>query len=89
MNEKLWHRNDDWIGSEIDDAFVMVNIDTGKYVALNRTANVVWQNLAEPTSQPTIERAMCAAFDVSTDDCHNAVTRLLGQMRDLQLASPV
>ena len=38
MSEPLWARSDDWVGSEIDDSFVMVNIDSGKYVALNATA---------------------------------------------------
>jgi len=42
MGDRRWARSDDWVGSEIEDSFVMVNIDSGKYVALNPTATAVW-----------------------------------------------
>lgn len=89
MSEPLWKRSDDWVGSEIEDAFVMVNIDTGKYVALNPTATAVWEAMESPVDQPAIERALCDAYAVSPEDCHRSVTALLGQMRDLQLASQI
>jgi molybdopterin biosynthesis enzyme len=87
MGEPLWKRSDDWVGSEIEDAFVMVNIDSGKYVALNLTATTVWDVIAAPVDQPAIERAMCEAYAVSSEDCHRSVTALLAQMQELQLAS--
>ncbi len=87
MSGQLWARSDDWVGSEIEDSFVMVNIDTGKYVALNTTATVVWDTLASPAHQPAIERAMCEAFAVSPEDCHRSITALLGQMQELQLVN--
>lgn len=87
MSGQFWTRSEDWVGSEIEDSFVMVNIDSGKYVALNRTATAVWEALASPVDQATIERAMCEAFVVSPEDCHRSVTALLGQMQDLQLVN--
>lgn len=87
MSEPLWKRSDDWVGSEIEDAFVMVNIDNGKYVALNLTATAVWEAMATPVDQPTIERTLCNAYSVAADDCHRSVTALLKQMQELQLAS--
>ena len=86
MNTTLWQRNEDWVGSEIDDAFVMVNVETGKYVALNQTASAVWQALEHPVDQPAIERALCERFDVTPDECRRAVEGLLAQMRELRLA---
>ncbi|MFM5895033.1 MAG: PqqD family protein, partial [Novosphingobium sp.] len=70
-----------------EDAFVMVNIDSGKYVALNPTATAVWEAMESPVDQPAIERALCAAYSVSADDCSRSVTALLTQMQDLQLVS--
>lgn len=67
----------------------MVNIDTGKYIALNATATAVWDALEAPVDQVAIERALCEAFEVSPEDCHGPVAALLGQMRDLQLVSPL
>lgn len=89
MGDQLWARSDDWVGSEIEDSFVMVNIDSGKYVALNATATAVWETLASPSDQAAIERALCDTFEVSPDDCHSSVSALLGQMHDLQLLSQV
>lgn len=87
MSEPLWKRSDDWVGSEIEDAFVMVNIDSGKYVALNLTATTVWEAMETPVDQPAIERALSAAYSVAPEDCHRSVTALLAQMQELQLAS--
>jgi hypothetical protein len=87
MSEPLWERSDDWVGSEIEDSFVMVNIETGKYVALNQTANAIWDAMETPVDQPTIERALCDAYPVSPEDCHRSVTAMLVQMQDLQLAN--
>jgi Coenzyme PQQ synthesis protein D (PqqD) len=87
MTDQLWKRSDDWVGSEIEDSFVMVNIDSGKYVALNLTATTVWDALETPADQPSIERALCEAYSVSPEDCHRSVTALLAKMQDLQLVS--
>jgi hypothetical protein len=89
MGGQLWARSDDWVGSEIEDSFVMVNIDTGKYVALNATATAVWEALETPADQSAIERSLCATFEVSPEDCHRSVGALLGQMHDLKLVSPL
>ncbi len=89
MGDRIWARSDDWVGSEIEDSFVMVNIDSGKYVALNPTATAVWEALASPSDQTAIERALCESFEVSPEDCHRSVSALLGQMHDLQLVSQV
>lgn len=88
MSEDIWQRSDNWVGSEIEDSFVMINIDTGKYVALNRTASAVWDALDQPRTQGEIEHRLEAAFEVSADQCHQAVSRLLGELRELELAAP-
>lgn len=88
MNDGIWARSDDWVGSEIEDSFVMVNIDSGKYVALNSTAAAVWNALKNPSDQTAIERALCETFEVSPEDCHRSVSALLGQMHELALVSP-
>ena len=87
MGQPLWNRSDDWVGSEIEDSFVMVNIDSGKYVAFNLTATAVWEAMESPVDQAAIERSVCAAYAVSPEDCRRSVAALLAQMQELQLAS--
>lgn len=88
MSDEIWQRDDNWVGSEIDDQFVMVNIDTGTYVALNASANDVWQLLEQPRSKAEIEQGLQARYAVDPATCAASVSRVLDQMRELQLAAP-
>lgn len=85
----MWQRDDNWVGSEIEDSFVMVNIDTGKYVSLNSTASAVWDALEEPRTQGEIEAELRQRYAVEAAACNASVTRLLEQMREMQLAVPL
>ena len=86
MSDKKWTRNEDWVGSAIEDSFVMVNIGNGSYVALNETARAIWDVIETPRSQAEIEASLTAQFDVTPDACTAAVTRTLAEMEVQQLA---
>lgn len=86
MTEVKWTRNDDWVGSAIEDSFVMVNIGSGSYVSLNETARAIWDALDTPRTQAEIEASLSAQFDVAPDACAAAVTRTLAEMEVQQLA---
>ena len=85
MSETIWQRDDNWVGSEIEDSFVMVNIDSGVYVALNRTAYAVWQALEAPATESEIASKLIDRFEVSPEECKAAVLRLSQKMQDLKL----
>ncbi len=89
MTETLWQRTDQWVGTEVEDSFVMINLETGTYLTLNATANAVWDVLETPQTQDAVEAALLDRFDVVPADCTTAVTSLLAKMRDMKLASPV
>lgn len=82
-----WQRSDDWVGSEIDDSFVMVNIDSGNYVALNVTANAVWQALETPSSEDELVDKLTGQFSIDADQCRASVNTLLGKMQEMALVS--
>lgn len=82
-----WQRSDDWVGSEIDDSFVMVNIDSGNYVALNVTANAVWQALETPSSEDELVDRLTGQFAIDADQCRASVNTLLGKMQEMALVS--
>ena len=84
-----WQRSDDWIGSEIDDSFVMVNIESGNYVALNITANAVWQALETPSTEDDLVERLTGDFDVDAGQCRASVTQLLGKMSEMALVRQV
>lgn len=89
MTETRWQRTAEWVGTEVEDSFVMINLETGTYLTLNATANAVWDALEAPQTQRAVEASLRDRFDVSAADCTTAVTRLLTKMRDMKLAAPV
>ena len=89
MSDIKWQRDDNWVGSQIEDNFVMVNIETGKYVALNASASVIWDALEQPRSSDEIVSDLRAKFDVDEGTCRNSVARMLDKMSELQLAAQV
>ncbi len=89
MTDMLWQRTDEWVGTEVEDSFVMINLETGKYLTLNRTASAVWDALETPQTQGAVEDRLIDGFEVSPEDCRTAVTALLAQMRDMKIAAPV
>lgn len=89
MSEAKWQRDENWVGSEVEDSFVMVNIDSGKYVALNLTASAVWELLEEPRSEDQLVSELTDRFAVDADQCRQSVAGLLSRMRELELASPL
>ncbi|KQS46271.1 MULTISPECIES: PqqD family protein [unclassified Sphingomonas] len=89
MTETLWQRTDEWVGTEVEDSFVMINLETGTYVTLNPTANAVWDMLETPRTQSAVEASLLDQFDVTVADCTTAVTTLLAKMHAMKLAAPV
>lgn len=76
----MWQRRDDWIGSQVDDSFVMINLDHGSYVALNATAADTWELLAEPQDEDALVDALVGKFDVDPAHCRRVLRTLLDDM---------
>jgi hypothetical protein len=87
MVAQSWQRTGDWIGAEVEDNFVIVHIESGRYVGLNRTANAIWQALEEPLTAEQIAKRLCERFDVSDEDCLASVERTLNEFSDRQLVA--
>ena len=85
---EIWLRSDDWVGTEVDDSYVMVNVESGKYVSLNETAAAIWQSLETPQGEQDIGAYLSERFDIAPGDCATAVTDALAHMRELSLIAP-
>lgn len=82
MIEAMWQRKDNWVGSQIEDAFVMLNIEGGEYVTLNATATDVWNALETPQSLEHLVSVLTAHYDISASQCALSVERLLGELSE-------
>jgi formylmethanofuran dehydrogenase subunit C len=87
VSDITWRRSDDWVGSQIEDGYVMVNINTGKYVALNRTADAIWKALETPRTAQELCDMVQAQFDIAATACARSVASALETMRGLELAT--
>lgn len=84
-----WQRQEDWVGSQVEDSFVMINLEHGTYVSLNATAAETWQLLAEPRDEDELIAALTTKFSVDPDHCRTAVNELLKDLHDRALVAPV
>jgi hypothetical protein len=83
-------RHPDHVAADMDGEVMMMNIDTGKYFALNDVASFIWAKLVQPLSLRRICEFVQAEFDVTSDDCERDTKVFVQTMvRDglLQLAS--
>lgn len=86
MSDANWVRSDDWVGTEIDGSFVMVSVESGKYVALNETAHAIWNALETPQDDAAISHYLRTRFDVGSADGYDAeVAGALEKMQEMGL----
>lgn len=83
-----YQRTDGWVGSQIDDSFVILNMDTGNYVALNATAASIWESLATPQTATAVVDDLMRQFSVERAACEASVARTLEEMVQKQLVAP-
>lgn len=79
MSENQWQRDPDWIGAILDDSLVMLHVESGRYVGLNKTATAIWDALAQPVTPSAIQALLVARFSVPADQCAAAIERSLAQ----------
>ena len=75
MSDTNWVRSDDWVGTEIDGSFVMVSVESGKYVALNETAHAIWTALETPQDDSAISHYLGERFDVGSAEGYDVAVR--------------
>jgi hypothetical protein len=81
----VWERSGEWIGSRIDDQYVMIHLDTGRYVALNQTASEAWHALETPLSRDDLVTLFTERFNIDRRACIGSVDVMLDKMSKLEL----
>ncbi len=66
-------RSEDFLSSEIDGEMVMMNIETGAYIALNETGKSIWNLVIEPKKIHDIISSLMKEYDVTKEVCENDV----------------
>ena len=87
MSDKVWARKPNWIGTTVEDAFVMIDIDHGQYVSLNPTATDVWNAIETPDTVDRIVEKLVAHYDIGAEQCRKSVAGLLEKLEAMGLVS--
>jgi hypothetical protein len=87
MGEKVWSQSERWVGTMVEDAFVMISLDHGQYVSLNATATDVWNAIGTPNTLDHIVDALTTGYDVPPERCRTSVTELLTKLEGMGLVS--
>ncbi len=89
MIDKRWQRLPDFVSTEAEGSHVLFSLRSGNYIALNSSANVIWEALADPVNDAALIEVLTARYKVDADTAASAVTRTLRSLADLELIQPV
>jgi len=82
---KKYIRNNKAISGRLDDELVMMDIDKGKYFALNPVATRVWELLEKPMELMEICRVLSDEYEVSVEQCQLETNEYLEELIRLGL----
>lgn len=78
-------RNEKNISGRLHDELVMMDIDKGKYFALNPVATRIWDLLENPLAIDELCTLLLEEYEVSIEQCTEEVAELLKEMVRLGL----
>ena len=78
-------RNAKTISGQLHDELVMMDIDQGRYFALNPVATRIWQLLQYPLSLEHLCRKLLDEYEVDENRCFGEVETHLQEMHQLGL----
>lgn len=87
MPERIWRRAVHCVSTQIEDALILLDVDGGKYFAMNRTAADAWKAL--PSTESSLIDTFIGKYKVTREDCAKSVRRLLEGLSSQGLAKPV
>ncbi|MFA5964494.1 MAG: PqqD family protein [Sphingomonas sp.] len=85
MSDRRWQRLPDFVSTEAEGSHVIFSVRSGNYIALNSTANAIWEALADPVSEAALGDVLFELYEVDRDTAAVAVTRTLRSLAELEL----
>ncbi len=85
MNDRRWQRLPDFVATEAEGSHVLFSVRSGNYIALNPSANVIWEALTDPVTEAELVDVLAARYEVDRETAAAAVTRTLRSLIDLDV----
>ena len=86
MNQfNILSRSDNFLFNEIDGEVVMMNIETGIYASLNKTAKSIWDLLESPITFGEITESISKKYNIPIEKCLEDIIPFLFHMEEHQI----
>jgi hypothetical protein len=69
------------VSTSLGHEAVILGADAGEYYGLNEVGARVWELVQQPVQVSAICAALCAEYEVQTDECERDVLELLTDLR--------
>lgn len=83
--ELFFHRQSDYLSTQVDDEMVMLEEHTGLYFGFNPMATEIWLLLEHPMQFETLLQTLIEQYDVSYTQCKRDLTDFLQTLLAHQL----
>jgi hypothetical protein len=70
------------VSCDLAGEVVVLNMDSGKYFALNAVGGQVWQWLQEPCTIESLQERLLQEYDVTPEQCESEVNSLLRKLSE-------
>jgi hypothetical protein len=83
--ETIVNQSKDIDATDLNGEKVMMNLDMGKYFALNGVGSRIWDIIYEPITVQGVIDTLLQEYEVEYETCKNNVLEFLGRLNDDKL----
>ena len=80
LNTKIKRIDTDIVSTELEETFVLLNVEKGKYYNFNRVSSDIWKQLQEQATVTEIVNAICNKYDCTEEQCNSDTLDFLNQL---------
>ena len=75
--------------SELGDELVMMDVEKGNYISLNKMGRIIWDYLEEPITTQNLIAKLMERYNVDKDVCSHDTLEYLKEMYEKEIISMV
>lgn len=83
--DQVYVQANEVLATSLDEQEILMSMEEGQFVELNRTGRAIWQRLDGERSLAELIAELCDIYEISPDVCEADVLKLAGELRDLKL----
>tara|TARA_R100001129_G_scaffold125420_1_gene87825 strand:+ start:651 stop:929 length:279 start_codon:yes stop_codon:yes gene_type:complete len=78
-------REETALSSQVEDRVMIMNIDTGTYYEIDKSAARIWDLLEQPKNFGELCDSLCQVYEVEREQCRSDTAAFLDELTDLRL----